>query len=77
MQQKANKTLKDKVGYAELYKLMKRKRRTRARKKRKELIQETSEARNGPRQINTHRNKQTITSTRKESEEITSDRKKF
>ena len=31
-------------------------RRTRARRKRKELIQETLEARKGPRQINKHKN---------------------
>ena len=33
----------------------------------KELIQETLEARKGPRQINKHRNKQIIMSMRKES----------
>ena len=50
---------------------MKKKRRTRAWKKRKELILETLEARKGPRQINKHRNKQMIMSMRKESGEIT------
>ena len=54
---------------------MKKKHRTRARRKRKELILETLEAREGPRQINKHRNKQMIMSTRKESGEITSGRK--
>ena len=39
--QKANKTLKDKGEYAELDKFVKKKRRTRARRKRKDLIQET------------------------------------
>ena len=57
LRQKTNKTLKDKVEYAELNKLVKKKRRTRARRKRKELILETLEARKGPRQINKHRNK--------------------
>ena len=36
LRQKTNKTLKDKVEYAELNKLVKKKRRTRARRKRKE-----------------------------------------
>ena len=40
---------------------------------RKELIQETLEARKGPRQIDKHRNKQIIMSMRKKSGEITSD----
>ena len=71
LRQKTNKTLKDKVEYAELNKLVKKKRRTRARRKRKELILETLEARKGPRQINKHRNKQMIMSMRKESGEIT------
>ena len=53
---------------------MKKKRRTRAQRKRKELILETLEARKGPRQINNHRNKQMIMSMRKESGEITADR---
>ena len=66
--QKANKTLKDKAEYAELNKLVKKKCRTRARRKRKELIQEMLEARKGPRQINKHRNIKTITSMRKEEE---------
>ena len=74
---KPNKTLKDKVEYAELNKVAKKKRRTRARRERKELILETLEARKGPRQISTHRNKQMIMSTRKESGEITSDREKI
>ena len=52
----------------------KKKRRTRARRKRRELIQETLDARKGPRQINKHTNKQIIMSMRKESGEITSDR---
>ena len=52
LRQKTNKTLKDKVEYAELNKLVKKKRRTRAGRKRKELILETLEARKGPRQIN-------------------------
>ena len=73
LRQKANKTLKDKGDYAELNRLVKKKRRTRARRKRQELIQETLETRKGPRQINKHRHKQTIMSMRKESEEITSD----
>ena len=50
---------------------MKKKRRTRARRKRKELKLETLEARKGPRQIYKHRNKQMIISMRKESGEIT------
>ena len=76
LRQKTNKTLKDKVGveYAELNKLVKKKRRTRARRKRKELILETLEARKGPRRINKHRNKQMIMSMRKESGEITTNR---
>ena len=72
-----NKTLKDKVEYAELNKLVKKKRRTRARRKRKELILETLEARKGPRQINKHRNKQMIMSMRKESGEITTNREEI
>ena len=75
LRQKTNKTLKDKVEYAELNKLVKKKRRTRARRKRKELILETLEARKGPRQINKHRNKQMIMSMRKESGEITTNRR--
>ena len=39
LRQKANKTLKDKVEYAELNKLVKKKRRTRPWRTRKELIQ--------------------------------------
>ena len=74
---KTNKTLKNKVEYAELNKLVKKERRTRARRKRKELILETLEARKGSRQINKHRNKQMIISMRKESGEITSDRKEI
>ena len=63
---KSSKALNDKVKYADLNKLVKKKRRTRARRKRKELILETLEARKGPRQINKHRNKQMImSSTRK------------
>ena len=77
LRQKTNKTLKDKVEYAELNKLVKKKRRTRARRKRKELILETLEARKGPRQINKHRNKQMIMSMRKESGEITTDREEI
>ena len=76
LRQKTNKTLKDKVEYAELNKLVKKKRRTRARRKRK-LILETLEARKGPRQINKHRNKQLIMSMRKESGEITTDREEI
>ena len=57
LRQKTNRTLKDKVEYAEVNKLAKKKRRTRARRKRKELILETLEARKGPRQINKHRKK--------------------
>ena len=56
------KELKDKVEYAELNKLAKKKRRTRAPRERKELIQETLQARKGPRQINRQRNKQMIMS---------------
>ena len=41
LRQKASKTLKHKVEYAEINKLVKNKRKTRARRKRKELIQET------------------------------------
>ena len=70
-----NKTLKDKVEYAELNKLVEKKRKTRAWVKRKELILETLEARKGPRQINKHRNKQMIMSMRKESGEITANRR--
>ena len=77
LRQKTNKTLRDKVKYAELNKLVKKKRRTKARRKRKELILETLEARKGPRQINKHRNKQMIMSTRKESGEITADREEI
>ena len=40
LRQKTNKTLKDKVEYAELNKLVTKKRRTRTRRKRKELILE-------------------------------------
>ena len=72
-----NKALKDKVEYAELNKLVKKKRRTRSRTKRKELILETLEARKGSRQINKHRNKQMITSMRKESGEIALDREEI
>ena len=65
----------DTLKYEEpLTKLVKKKHRTRARRKRKELILETLETRKGPRQINKHKNKQTIMSIRKESGEITSDR---
>ena len=77
LRQKANKTLKDKVEYAEPNNLVKKKRRTRARRKRKELIQETLEARKGPRQINKHRNKRILMSIRKESGEIASDREEI
>ena len=56
---------------------MNKKRRTRAQRKRKELILETLEARKGPRQINKHRNKQMIMSMRKESGEITADREEI
>ena len=77
LRQKTNKTLKDKVEYSELNKLVKKKRRTRARRKRKELILETLEARKGPRQINKHRNKQMILSMRKESGEITTNREEI
>ena len=77
LRQKTNKALKDKVEYAELNKLVKKKRRTRARRKRKELILETLEARKGPRQINKHRNKQMIMSMRKESGEITTNREEI
>ena len=77
LRQKTNKTLKDKVEYAELNKLVKKKHRTRARRKRKELILETLEARKGPRQINKHRNKQMIMSMRKESGEITTNREEI
>ena len=44
--------LKDKVEYAELNKFVKEEHRTRARRKEKELLQETLEARKGPRQLN-------------------------
>ena len=77
LRQQTNNALKDEVEYAELNKLVKKKRRTRAWKKRNELIQEALEARNGPRQINKHRNKQMIMSVRKESGEITSDREEI
>ena len=77
LRQKTNKTLKDKVEYAELNKSVKKKRRTRAWRKRKELILETLEARKGPRQINKHRNKQMIMSMRKESGEITTNREEI
>ena len=77
LRQKTNKTHKDKVEYAELNKLVKKKRRTIARRKRKELILETLEARKGPRQIYKHRNKQMIMSMRKESGEITADREEI
>ena len=73
LRQKANKTLKGKAEYAGHNKLVKKKRRTRAQGKRKELIQETLEARKGPRQINKHRNKQITICMRKVSEEIKSD----
>ena len=56
---------------------MKKKRRTRALRKRKEVILETLEARKSPRQINKHRNKQMIMSMRKESGEITTDREEI
>ena len=56
---------------------MKKKHRTRARRKRKELILETLEARKGPRQINKHRNKQMTMGTGKESGEITADREEI
>ena len=77
LRQKTSKTPKDKVKYAELNKLVKKKRRTRARRKRKELILEKLEARKGPRQIYKHRNKQMIMSMRKESGEITADREEI
>ena len=47
------------------------------RRGKKELIQETLEASKGPRQINKHRNKQMLMTMRKESGEITSDRKEI
>ena len=56
---------------------MKKKRRARSRRKRKKLIEQTSEARNGPRQMYRYGTKQRLTSTRKESGEITSDRGKL
>ena len=56
---------------------MKKKRRTRAWRKRKGLLQEILEARKGPIQINKHRNKQIVMSVRKESVEITSDREEI
>ena len=77
LRQKTNKTPKDKIEYVELNKLVKKKRRTRARRKTKELILETLEARKGPRQIYKHRNKQMIMSMRKESGEITADREEI
>ena len=77
MRQNTNKTLKEKVEYAELNKLVKKKRSTRAPRKRKGLILETLEARKGPRQINKYRNKQLIMSMRKESGEITPDREEI
>ena len=43
---------------------MKKKRRTRARRKRKKMIQETLAVRKSPRQINKHRNKQITMSMR-------------
>ena len=49
-------------------------RKTRARRKRNELIHEALEAIKGPGQINRHRNKQIIISMRKESGAIMSDR---
>ena len=70
---KKKKTLKDKVQYAELNKLVKKKHRITTERKRKELMQETVEARKGPRQINKYRSKQKLMSWRKESGEITSD----
>ena len=53
------------------------KRRTRTRRKSKEIIQAVLEARTGPRQINEYGNKQIIMSTRNESEEITSEREEI
>ena len=52
-----------------------KKHRIMARRKRKEFIRETIEARKGPREINKHRNKQVMMSTRKESADINSGRK--
>ena len=77
LRQKTNKTLKDKVKYAEPNTSVKKKHRTRAWRKRKELILKKLEARKGPRQINKHINKQMIMSMRKESGEITSDREEI
>ena len=77
IKQKTSKMLKDMVEYSELNKLVKKKRKTRARRKRKELILETLEARKGRRQINKHRIIQIIMSMRKESGEITSDREEI
>ena len=57
MRQSGNKTLKEKAECAELNTIVKKKCRTRARRKRKDLIQETLEAQKGPRQVNKHRNK--------------------
>ena len=62
------------VVYVELNKLVKQKRTTRARRKTKDLIQETLEARKGPRQVNKHGNKQIMMSMRKESGKILSER---
>ena len=75
--QKTNETLKDKVEHTEINKVVKKKRRTRARGKRKELMQETLEVRKGPRQINKHRNKQMIMNMRKESKKSHQIEKKF
>ena len=77
LRRKTNKALKDKVKYAEPITSVKKKRRTRAWRKRKELILKKLEARKGPRQINKHINKQMIMSMRKESGEITSDREEI
>ena len=77
MRQKANKTLSDKIEYAELHKLVKKKRRRRVQRKRKELIRETLEARKGPGQINKDRNKQIIMRMRKDSGEITTVREEI
>ena len=74
---KAIKTLKVKVEYAEHNKLVKKKYRTRALRKRKKLIQELLETRKGPRHIKKHKNKQVILRTTKISGEITSDREKI
>ena len=56
---------------------MKKKRRTRAWRKRQELIRETLERGKGLRQINKHRSTQIIMSMRKESRDLTSDREEF